>query len=59
MINEDELDGIRFRPDDQPPLPETDLEAMRAEREAERRRMEENLRWLERHCPWRPFCEEW
>ena len=33
--------------------------AFRPLSEEEQRRKEENLRWLEQHCDWRPIGGEW
>ena len=59
MIDPDEPKTIRFSPGDVPELPDILQEEIEASREAERRRKEDNLRWLEEHCDWRPIGGEW
>ena len=59
MINMDEPETIRFRPEDQPELPEIDQQVINAEREDRERRKEERRRWLEEHCDWQPHGDVW
>ena len=61
MIDSDYTPPIRFSRDDMPELtdtPQFDPQA-EAEREAEQHRKEENIRWLEDHCGFRPLGAEW
>jgi len=55
MIDRDSLQTIRFRPDDQPELPDILQKDIEALHEEEQRRKEETIRWLEEHCNWRPI----
>lgn len=55
MIDPDDLKAISFSDDDSPELPEISQEAVRAHREARRRRAEQNRLWLEKNMDWKPF----
>lgn len=59
MITSDEPAAIRFSKCDAPELPEIEDCDSRKEREVQRLRNEENLRWLEKHMGFRPFGVEW
>jgi hypothetical protein len=55
MIDPDDLKAISFSDDDSPELPEISQEAVRARRDARRRRAEQNRLWLEKNMDWKPF----
>ena len=59
MVPDGYIPPIRFSRDDVPELPEIPGFDPQAEREADCRRKEETVRWLEQHCPWRPFGDVW
>ena len=59
MVPDGYIPPIRFTKDDVPELPEIPGFDLQPEREAEQRRKEETVRWLEEHCPWQPFGDVW
>ena len=59
MTDNDTPQAIRFSKCDVPELPEIPDRDIKAEREAERKRKEENARWLENHMGFDPFGDVW
>ena len=59
MTDNDTPQPIRFSKSDVPQLVEIPERDIKAEREAERKRKEENVRWLEEHMGFSPFGDVW
>ena len=59
MIDPDWPKHITFSIEDVPELPEIPDFNLEAERDARRKRSEENRRWLEEHMGFEPFGDVW